>query len=53
MLKIKDINSVLEITKSLILSDYKVEVMAVYQPFPRENNVDYFLIKYEKTESEK
>lgn len=52
MLKIKDINSVLEITKSLILNKYRVEVMTVYRNYPEESYIDCFLIKYEKVESE-
>ena len=46
MLKIKDINSALEIIKGLILNNYVVHIRTIYQEFPRENYIDYYEITY-------
>ena len=48
MLKIKDMNSLLEIVESLIRNNYKVSIETIYQKFPRETHIDYFKIEYEK-----
>ena len=46
MLKIKSIESVLDIVKSLILNGYIVNVKTIYQDYPREKSIDYFEIDY-------
>lgn len=48
MLKIKDMNSLLDIVKSLILNDYTVDIKTIYQEFPREKYIDYFEVNYVK-----
>jgi len=46
MLKIKDINSLLEIVKGLVLNNYVVHIRTIYQEFPRENCIDYYEVSY-------
>ena len=51
MLKIKDMNSLLEIVESLVRNNYKVSIETIYQEFPRETHIDYFKVDYEKIEN--
>lgn len=46
MLKIKDVGSLLEITKSLLLNGYKVTITTIYEDFPREQHISYFELNY-------
>lgn len=43
-LKIKDMASVNDITRALLLNGYKIQSETIWKPFPRETSVDYFKI---------
>lgn len=50
-LKIRDMQSVQDITRSCLLNNYKIELEAIYKPYPNDNRIDFFRIKiYEKSE---
>ena len=44
-LKINDIQSVKDMTHSLLLNKYTVKSTAVYKKYPREDSIDYFKIE--------
>ncbi len=46
MLKIKDMSSLLEMTKALLLNGYKVTITTIYEDFPREQYINYFELNY-------
>ena len=46
MLKIKDIGSLLEMTKALLLNGYKVTITTIYEDFPREQHISCFELNY-------
>lgn len=41
---IKDMESVNNITKALLLNNYRVELETFNKPFPRETTIDHFKI---------
>lgn len=45
---VKDMESVINITKALLLNNYKVELETFNKPFPRETTIDYFRISIYK-----
>ena len=52
-LKIQDIVSVNSITQAVLLNGYSVKSSTKFKEFPRETQVDYFLIEISNHQTEK
>ena len=52
-LKIKAMEDVNNITKALLLNNYKIELETFNKPFPRESTIDYFRISVYECSLEK
>ena len=50
---IKDMESVNNITKALLLNNYRIELETINKPFPRETTIDHFEISIYKDSLEK